>query len=194
MINGKNSCINEQFLSNLLEKSSSFRQLLKNFWSSSDSGATCGLRLAIINSKVRDIMGTIRKFKWRSGTGHVTIWTDNRRKTRVMFWTPRGHKEPRKIKDEMDNFIHERNFSTCTCPAKRGQVSLNRKCLRPMTLIQRLPETELNWTELNWDSKALSYESVTEGVAGKQFHEKYTRRFDSCNTHSDQGWPEVKNR
>ena len=54
--------------------------------------------------------------------------------------------------------------------------------------------TELNWTELNWDSKALSYESVTEGVAGKQFHEKYTRRFDSCNTHSDQGWPEVKNR
>lgn len=51
-----------------------------------------------------------------------------------------------------------------------------------------------NWTELNLDSKALSYESVTEGVAGKQFHEKYTRRFDSCNTHSDQGWPEVKNR
>ena len=56
----------------------------------------------------------------------------------------RGHKEPRKTKDEMDNFIHERNFSTYTCPAKRGQVSLNRECLRPMTLIQRLPETELN--------------------------------------------------
>ena len=29
-----------------------------------------------------------------------------------------------------------------------------------------------NWTELNWDSKALSYEPVTDGVAGKQFHEK----------------------
>ena len=66
------SCINEQFLSNLLEKSSSFRQLLKNFGLSSDFGATCGLRLAIINSKVRDIMETIRKFKWRSGAGHVT--------------------------------------------------------------------------------------------------------------------------
>lgn len=55
-----------------------------------------------------------------------------------------------------------------------------------------------NWTELNWTEtlkpQALSYESETEGVAEKQFHEKYTRRFDSCNTHSDQGWPEVKNR